>query len=154
MELTIQAAHGSVHIRTDDDRLRIEAGGQALDTTWADVAGAGLADAPGRRRPVMIDPEIVDVTPLLGRLQRGRQRLAATHRLLLVAHGPKWRMYQVSVPGDDPEVAMLIAELEARLGPAGSESTTIGVSSSIASAARRRAGIRSAAIVFVAASSP
>ncbi len=117
MELTIQAAHGSVHIRTDDDRLRIEAGGQVLDTTWADVAGAGLADAPGRRRPVVIDPEIADVTPLLGRLQRAASDLAATHRLLLVAHGPKRRLYQVSVPGDRPEVAALIAELEARLGP-------------------------------------
>ncbi len=117
MELTIQAAHGSVHVRADDSGLSIDASGQRLETAWSDIAGAGLADPPGGRRGVTFDPEVVEVTPLLGRLQEAAHRLAATHRLLMIAHGPKRSLYQVSIPDDRPEVAELVGELSARLGP-------------------------------------
>lgn len=117
MELTIQAAHGSVHVRADDSGLSIDASGQRLATPWSDITGAGLADPPGGRRGVSFDPEIVEVTPLLGRLEEAARRLGATHRLLLIAHGPKRSLYQVSIPDDRPEVAELVGELSARLGP-------------------------------------
>ena len=117
MELTIQAAHGSVHVRADDSGLSIDASGQRLEAAWSDIAGAGLADPPGGRRGVTFDPEVVEVTPLLGRLQDAAHRLAATHRLLMIAHGPKRSLYQVSIPDDRPEVAELVGELSARLGP-------------------------------------
>ena len=116
MEITLHAGHGSVFVRTDDRGIQINASGQRLDADWPAIHGAGLAEPPGGRRPVVLDPEIVDVTPLLGRVQEAANRLTATHQLLLIAHGPKSRIYQVSVSREDPGVAVLIAELESRLG--------------------------------------
>ncbi len=116
MEITIEAGHGSVDVRTDDRGIHVNASGQRLDAAWSEVHGAGLAEPPGGRRPVIIDPEVVEATPLLGRVQDVANRLKATHQMLLIAHGPKSRIYQVSVPRDDPNVAVLVAELETRLG--------------------------------------
>jgi hypothetical protein len=123
MEVQIEAGHGSVEVSSGREEIRFRLAGRSVVIEWDDIVGAGLARAPGVPTSVPreeIDsvpggPRRIDVIPFGGRLVDGINRLAATHRALLLAYD-RGRSFQVFLPADDPGTQRLVEELRIRLG--------------------------------------
>jgi hypothetical protein len=123
MDVQIEAGHGPVEVSAGQEDIRFRLAGRNVVIDWDDIVGAGLARAP--KAPTFVPRDDidslpggsrrVDVIPFGSQLVDRIDRLGATHRALLVAHG-RGRSFQVFLPIEDPGTQCLVEELRTRLG--------------------------------------
>jgi len=102
----------------DDEGVRIASRRLRREAPWKTLTGGGLV----RTRNIEFEamgPEAMKLLPGLGRLAAASRKLTEAHRLLVLAqaraHG-RPRAFLVSIPVDDPNAEVLLAEVKRRLG--------------------------------------
>jgi hypothetical protein len=106
------------HVVADEQGLRVSSRRLRREAPWHALCGGGLV----RMRSVELEamgPEAMELLPGLGRLATASRKLTAARRLLVLAQARargRPRAFLVSIPADDPNTEVLLAEVKRRLG--------------------------------------